>query len=164
MLGLRAPLISSGGVPASTALEASWLYTDAIDELGDLPRRPTVASKLCTLARATELLVGATQGRCDELSADDLVPLLTLALVGGSGLDVAFEGYVLDELLPDLIATGRESYCVCTLQVALGFLRQVDVAPRAQPDGEGGGEAIDAPARRSGADLNWSSTPRASWA
>ena len=76
----------------------------------------------------------ATKGRCEELSADDLVPLLTLALVA-SRADVAFEGYVLDELLPDLLASGKESYCVCTLQVALGFLREVQVHGGAAPAG-----------------------------
>lgn len=49
------------------------------------------------------------------------MPLLTLVLVA-SRVDVAFEAYVLAELLPDVIASGRESYCVCTMQVALGFL------------------------------------------
>ena len=33
------------------------------------------------LIGATERLVAGTAGRCDALSADDLVPLVTLALV-----------------------------------------------------------------------------------
>ena len=38
-------------------------------------------------------------------------------------------------LLPDLLASGKESYCVCTLQVALGFLREVQVHGGAAPAG-----------------------------
>ena len=38
-----------------------------------------------------------------------------------------FEGFVLDELLSDAVACGKESYCAVSLQVALGFLREVHV-------------------------------------
>ena len=126
-LGLREGLVVSGSVPCTTALEASWLYGEAVDVIGRLPSEPTVAGKLATLARAFEALVSATRERCGEgLSADDLVPLLTLTLIAAR-IDVAFEGFVLDELLSDLVASGREAYCACTLAVALGFLRTVEV-------------------------------------
>jgi hypothetical protein len=128
ILGLREPLVSSGGSPASTAIEAGWIYAEGVETIGEMGKSTTLAGMLGLLARATEELVATTKGRCDELSADDLVPLLTLALVG-SRAGIAFEAYVLDELLPDLLSTGRESYCVCTMQVALGFLREVVAAP-----------------------------------
>ena len=38
-----------------------------------------------------------------------------------------FEAYVLSELLADALATGPEAYCVCTMQVAAGFLAEVVV-------------------------------------
>lgn len=78
-------------------------------------------------------MAAATKGRCAELSADDLVPLLTLVLVAAR-IDVSFEAYALCELLPDLIATGRESYCVCTMQVALGFLSAYGAEPEDRAD------------------------------
>ena len=34
-------------------------------------------------------------------------------------------------LLSDAVASGKESYCACSLQVALGFLREVDAASAA---------------------------------
>ena len=40
---------------------------------------------------------------------------------------IVAQGDVLAELSSDLVATGREAYCTCTLQVALGFLSQVDI-------------------------------------
>ena len=101
---------------------------DAIDALALLPSEATVAGKLSKLAQAFEALVTATRDRCSEgLSADDLVPLLTLGLVAAR-IDVCFEGFVLDALLSDVLASGRESYCACTLAVALSFMRSVDVS------------------------------------
>ena len=70
-------------------------------------------------------LVSATRERCSELSADDLVPLVVLALVGARAPDLAFEGFVLDELLTGVVSFGRESYCACTAAVALAFLREL---------------------------------------
>ncbi len=35
---------------------------------------------------------------------------------------LSFETYVASELAPDLLATGREAYCLCTLQVDLRCL------------------------------------------
>ena len=128
VLGLRESLVVSGGVPCTTVLEVSWLYGDAVDAMTNLPNEPTVAGKLATLARAFEALVVATRERCGEgLSADDLVPLLTLTLVASRIDLVAFEGFVVDELLSDVVASGREAYCACTLAVALGFLRTVEL-------------------------------------
>ena len=127
VIGLREPLVSSGGVPTSTVLEASWVYKEARDLLGRLPAERTVAGKLITLSKALEALVGASRERCGEgLSADDLVPLLTLTLITAPLEDVGFEGFVLDRLLSDVLSSGRESYCACTLNVAVGFLRQVE--------------------------------------
>ena len=104
---------------------------EALDVLARLPTEHTVAGKLAILATAFEALVTATRERCAEgLSADDLVPLLTLTLVTAR-IDVAFEGFVLDELLCDVVASGREAYCSCTLAVALGFLRTVDLTTAA---------------------------------
>ena len=65
---------------------------------------------------------------CGEgLSADDLVPLLTLTLVVAR-TDVGFEGWLLDALVSDVLSQGKESYCACTFAVAHGFLEQVQVA------------------------------------
>ena len=78
-------------------VEATWLYTEAVDELSQLSTTPTVAGKLGVLAAVVEALVRATRGRCEELSADDLVPLMVLAFVGarvGEGV-LAFEAFVL---------------------------------------------------------------------
>ena len=112
-------------VPCTTIIEASWLYGHALDELASLPRQPTVVGKLRALSHAFEALVEESRERCtDGVSADDLVPLLTLLLVA-TRIDVPFEGFVLDLLPCDALASGRESYCACTLAVALGFLRQV---------------------------------------
>ena len=79
------------------------------------------------LAAVVEALVRATRGRCEELSADDLVPLMVLAFVGarvGEGV-LAFEAFVLDECVTGVVSFGKESYCACTAAVALGFLRQL---------------------------------------
>jgi len=125
VIGLREALVASGGRACMTAVEASWLYMDAVDTMASLPTEHTIAGKLSRLANAFELLVRETKERCKEgLSADDLVPLLTLTLVAAR-MDVGFEGFVLDELLQDVLASGRESYCACTLAVALGFMREV---------------------------------------
>ena len=128
VIGLRQGLVVDGeGVPCTTVLEASWLYGDAIDHLSALPHELTVAARLRRLAASLEAFVGATRGRCkDGLSADDLVPLLTLALVTGRSDGFGFEGFLLDEMLPDVVSSGRESYCACTFAVALGFLHAVE--------------------------------------
>ena len=39
----------------------------------------------------------------------------------------------LEEMLPDALAGGQEGYCVCTLQVATCFLRQLQQPPTAGP-------------------------------
>ena len=125
MIGLREGLIASGGVCATSVIEASWLYGDAVDAIGRLQEEGTVAGKLSRLSEAFEAIVVASADRTSEgLSADDLVPLLTLAIVPAR-LDIGFEGFVLDALLSDLLSSGRESYCACTLAVSLGFLRGV---------------------------------------
>ena len=106
------------------------MYTDAVDCLSELPSEVSVAGKLRRLSSVLALLVAATKGRLkpdDGLSADDLVPLLTLVLVTARVDDLDFEGFVLDEMLNDAVVAGKESYCACTLQVALGFLREVKV-------------------------------------
>lgn len=108
-------------------VEATWLYAEAVDELSKLSTTPTVAGKLGVLAAVVEALVRATRGRCEELSADDLVPLMVLAFVGarvGEGV-LAFEAFVLDECVTGVVSFGKESYCACTAAVALGFLRQL---------------------------------------
>ena len=131
VLGLREPLLLSGGVPSATVLEASWLYSDAVDALLAIGTERTVAGKLVRLSRVLEAFVGATRGcLSDGLSADDLVPLLTLVLVV-SRAEIGFEGFVLDALTCDLVASGsgRASYCAVTLAVALGFLREVQQSP-----------------------------------
>ena len=125
VIGLREGLISSGGVCCTSVIEASWLYGDAVDAICKLPEEGTVAGKLWRLSEAFEAIVTATADRTAEgLSADDLVPLLTLAIVPAR-LDIGFEGFVLDALLSDLLSSGRESYIACTLAVSLGFLRGV---------------------------------------
>ena len=53
------------------------------------------------------------------------MPLVVLALVGARAPDLAFEGFVLDELLTGVVSFGRESYCACTAAVALAFLREL---------------------------------------
>ena len=110
---------------ATSVIEASWLYGDAVDAIGRLQEEGTVAGKLSRLSEAFEAIVVASADRTSEgLSADDLVPLLTLAIVPAR-LDIGFEVFVLDALLSDLLSSGRESYCACTLAVSLGFLRGV---------------------------------------
>ena len=106
------------------------MYTEAVDCLSELPAEVSVAGKLRRLSSVLALLVAATKGRLkpdDGLSADDLVPLLTLVLVTARVDDLDFEGFVLDEMLNDAVVAGKESYAACTLQVALGFLREVRV-------------------------------------
>ena len=44
-------------------------------------------------------------------------------------LDLDFELFLLEELLPDALAGGQEGYCVCTVQVATCFLRQLQLPP-----------------------------------
>ena len=127
MLGLPEKLIADGAVPCSTVLEASWLYAAAVDECRQLPSRPTAAAKLGCLVEATKKLAAATAGRTSELSADDLVPLTAMLLVAAALPSLDFEAYVLAELLADALATGPEAYCVCTMQVAAGFLAAVVV-------------------------------------
>ena len=77
------------GVPRCSVLEASWLYSEGAERLDELPRAPTVAAKVRVLIGATERLVAATAGRCDELSADDLVPLVSLALVASRSISAS---------------------------------------------------------------------------
>ena len=127
--------MSVHGVPRCSVLEASWLYSEGAERLDELPRAPTVAAKVRVLIGATERLGAATAGRCDELSADDLVPLVSLALVACrlEPLDLDFELFLLEEMLPDALAGGQEGYCVCTLQVATCFLRQLQLPPTAGP-------------------------------
>ena len=127
VLGLPEKLIADGAVPCSTVLEASWLYAAAVDECRKLPSRPTAAAKLGCLVEATKKLAAATAGRTSELSADDLVPLTAMLLVAAALPSLDFEAYVLSELLADALATGPEAYCVCTMQVAAGFLAEVVV-------------------------------------
>ena len=63
------------------------------------------------------------------MSADDLVPLVTLVLVVCrlDALTLEYELFLLDEVLPDALAGGQEGYCVCTAQVAVSFLRQLQL-------------------------------------
>ena len=132
-IGLRQELVSSEEEPCYTVLGASWIYAEAINELQTLPKAPTVAAKVKVLIRATERLVSATASRCrHELSADDLVPLVTLALVACrlGTLAIDFELFLLDELLSEALAEGQEGYCVCTVQVAASFLRQLRLPSR----------------------------------
>ena len=131
VIGLREELVSAHGVPRCSVLEASWLYSEGTERLDALPRAATVAAKVRVLIGATERLVAVTAGRCDALSADDLVPLVTLALVACrlEPLDLDFELFLLEELLPDALAGGQEGYCVCTVQVATCFLRQLQLPP-----------------------------------
>ena len=132
VIGLREALVLSEGLPCATIVEASWLYSEAIDALNGLGGARTVAGRLRCLANVFEALVIATRGRCaDGLSADDLVPLLTLALVTSRGIDVAFEGFVLDELLPDVVlGNGKES---CSKPHALEPCTYDPLEPRLQP-------------------------------
>ena len=48
---------------------------------------------------------------------------------GFEPLDLGFELFLLEEMLPDALAGGQEGYCVCTLQVATCFLRQLQLPP-----------------------------------
>lgn len=63
------------------------------------------------------------------------VPLVSLALVACrlEPLDLGFELFLLEEMLPDALAGGQEGYCVCTLQVATCFLRQLQLPPTTGP-------------------------------
>ena len=79
------------------------------------------------LVKATERIVAATAGRCDELSADDLVPLVTLAFVACRVEQLEFEAFMLDDMLSDMLTGGHEGYCVCTTSVAISFLRQLQL-------------------------------------
>ena len=128
VIGLRQGLVVDGeGVPCTTVLEASWLYGDAIDHLSrpaaraDRRRAPAPPRRLARGVCRRDARPGK-----DGLSADDLVPLLTLALVTGRSDGFGFEGFLLDEMLPDVVSSGRESYCACTFAVALGFLHAVE--------------------------------------
>jgi len=58
---------------------------------------------------------------------------VTLALVACrlEALNLDFELFLLEELLPDVLAAGQEGYCVCTVQVATCFLRQLQMSPAA---------------------------------
>ena len=127
MLALAEPLISEAGVPASTIVEASWLYMDAVDRLSALSEAATVAARLARLSSVFEALVAATRTRTSELSADDLVPLLTLTIVCARLDDFGFEGWLLEALHPPVLSFGREAYCACTVQVALAFLTEVQL-------------------------------------
>ena len=89
--------------------------------------------KVRVLKAAMEHLVRATAGRCDELSADDLVPLVTLVLVACSPYveQLDFEAFLLDDVLTEALTGGHEGYAVCTVQVAIGFLRHLQLQPAA---------------------------------
>ena len=100
-------------------------------------RRARRAGRLRRLSNSFEFLVAATKDACkDGLSADDLVPLLTLCLVAARapapGQTISFEGFVLDELLPDVVSSGPQAYCACTFSVAIGFLKAVDLTAGAK--------------------------------
>ena len=131
VLSLCAPLVTDAdGKLMTTVIEASWLYPQAVDELSSLPAEPTVAGRLARLLRVVEALVTAARVNCAvlELSADDLVPLLVMALVMARADDFEFEGFVLDELTAEVVAFGKASYCACSLAVALAFLRELRLA------------------------------------
>ena len=70
----------------------------------------------------------ASTSRVSELSADDLVPLLTLVLVACRLETLALDAFLLDACLSDVLCSGREEDVVCTMQVAVGFLREVIVS------------------------------------
>ena len=57
------------------------------------------------------------------------VPLVCLVLTTCALDALAFEGFLLSEVSSDLVASsGHEAYVLCTMQVALGFLRVVDAS------------------------------------
>ena len=57
------------------------------------------------------------------------VPLVCLALTTSRLEPLDFECFLLSDLCSDLVGcSGHEAYVLCTLQVALGFLRMVDVS------------------------------------
>ena len=132
VIGLRDTLVSPavGGAPSSTLLEASWLYTAARDEFAELPLARTVIGKLRCLDRSIQLLSDATaRAASGGLSADDLVPLVILLLVASrfEPLQLDLQAWALECLSSDLLASGRVGYCMVTLQVAIEFLRHLDV-------------------------------------
>lgn len=127
VIGLIEPLVASAGAPATTVVEATWLYMEACEELSAMDAETTIAAKLSRLVRVVEVLVQETQARCSELAADDLVPLMTLALVGARLPDLSFTAFVLENMLPSILEMGRESYCACTASVALGFLAELSL-------------------------------------
>jgi len=138
LIGLREALVSSsggggssgeGGAPCSTILEASWLYGEAAEALKALPAERTAVGKVRVLKAAMEHIVKATAGRCDELSADDLVPLVTLVLVACRVDHLEFESFLLDEVLAEMLTGGHEGYAVCTVQVSIAFLRHLQLTP-----------------------------------
>ncbi|KAL3901201.1 MAG: hypothetical protein SGPRY_012319 [Prymnesium sp.] len=58
-----------------------------------------------------------------------LVPLLCLALVTCRLDSLSFESFLLDQLTSDLIgSSGQEAYALCTMQVAMSFLRMFDTS------------------------------------
>ena len=63
------------------------------------------------------------------------MPLVSLGLVACrlEPLDLDFELFLLEEMLPDALAGGQEGYCVCTLQVATCFLRQLQLPSTTGP-------------------------------
>ena len=131
LIGLREALVSAsgGGAPCSTVLEASWLYGEATEALKALPAERTAVGKVRVLKAAMEHIVKATAGRVAELSADDLVPLVTLVLVASRLDHLEFESFLLEEVLSEMLTGGHEGYAVCTVQVSLGFLRHLEVTP-----------------------------------
>lgn len=130
VLGLREPLVASNGLLASTVLEASWGYSGSIQAVARMAQEITIVGKLQALVRATKLFAAETEERGSPLNADDLVPLMALALVT-CHLDervLVFEVFTLSSLASDLvISSGEEAYCLCTFQVAHAFLCEVDV-------------------------------------
>ena len=81
--------------------------------------------RLRRLAASLEAFVGATRP-VQAASPPTISSPLTLALVTGRSDGFGFEGFLLDEMLPDVVSSGRESYCACTFAVALGFLHAVE--------------------------------------
>ena len=97
VIGLRQGLVVDGeGVPCTTVLEArgrtATPSTTSPRRTSDRRRAPVPPRRLARGA------CRATRGRCkDGLSADDLVPLPTLALVTGRSDGFGFEGFLLDD-------------------------------------------------------------------
>ena len=71
------------------------------------------------------MLVTESRHRCPEMAADDLVPLFTLSLLGAHIEHRAFESFLLERMLPEVLEHGQEGYCACTACVAMCFLREL---------------------------------------